>query len=100
MIRVLDWKGFIQSLMKLQGSIVRLIPGEAVLAIGEEARLLITVDDHGIQVRESQHKASLNLDAQSAVRLLCHPLSRVLYPDHPFLNLFPLPFQFPRADMF
>ncbi len=100
MIRVLDWKGFIGALLKLQGSIARLIPGKAVLAIGEEARLLITVDDKGTQVQESNQEADLNLDPQAAVRLLSHPLSQTLYPDHPFANWFPLPFQFPRADMF
>ena len=100
MLRVMDWQAFLQVLLQCKASHQPLTAGRRVLDIAQEARLSIACEGARVSVKASADRADMSLDAQAAVRLTTLPLSRALYPDHPFLDWFPVDFYLPLADSF
>ena len=100
MLRVMDWQAFLQVLLQYKASHQPLTAGRRVLDIAQEARLSIACEGARVSVKASADRADMSLEAQAAVRLTTLPLSRALYPDHPFLDWFPVDFYLPLADSF
>lgn len=100
MLRVFNWQPFLQTLLRFKASRLRLHSGRRVLDITGEGRFAITVSDSEVWVEATNDPADMTLDPQAAVRLTTLALSEDLYPNHPFDNWFPLPFDIPSADAF
>ena len=100
MIRVLDWQAFLSALLQFKASLEPLQEGERTLEIIEEGRFSICVKAGSATVERTDSRPDFSLDSLAAVRLVCPPLSKDLYANHPFLNWFPLPFDLPEADAF
>lgn len=100
MLSVFHWPAFLQTLLRFKASLSPLVPGHRVLEVLGEGAFEITVTDKIVSVRETALQPDLSLDPLAAVRLTTLPLSLSLYPHHPFINWFPLPFDIPAADAF
>lgn len=100
MIRVLDWQSFLESLLRFKATLAPLKQGRGVLEITGEGRFEINVNGSTVSVRPSDGQPDLALDSLAAIRLTCLPVGSGLYPNHPFLDWFPLPLSFPAADGF
>lgn len=100
MIRVLDWEGFLNSLLRFRQTLFGLAPGRKVLGIAGEGNFKILVSDSQVQVTKTQELSDLSLHPLAAVQLTAHGLSRQLFPRHPFLDWFPLPLHLSSADFF
>lgn len=100
MLRVTDWQAFLQVFLRYKACHQPLTPGRRVLDIAHETRLSIVCEGTQVCVQACANRADMSLDAQAAVRLTTLQLSRALYPDHPFLDWFPVDFYLPQADSF
>jgi len=100
MVSVFNWQAFLQTLLRFKASLQPLAAGQRVLDIAGTGAYEITVTDKIVSVRETGLEADMALDPLAALRLTTLPLSQPLYPQHPFFNWFPLPFDIPSADAF
>jgi len=100
MLRVFNWQRFLGVLLSWKAGFTALREGSRVLEIRGEDRLLLQVRDGLPRVSRTEDPADLTLGHQEAVRLLTLPYPEELFPGQPFLNWFPLPFDFPEADAF
>lgn len=97
---VVDWAGFLSTLLQFKANQQPLQDGQAVLGISGEGNHIITVQNGKVRVEKTDTEAALTLGSLAAIRLCTLPLGTDLYPDHPFRDWFPLPFMIPEADCF
>ncbi|HHT07683.1 MAG: GNAT family N-acetyltransferase [Christensenellales bacterium] len=100
MVRVFNWQAFLQTLLRFKVSRLPLHGGTRVLDITGEGRFAITVSGSEVRVEATSDPADMTLDPLAAVRLTTLALSSSLYPEQPFFDWFPLPFDIPSADAF
>ena len=101
---VLDFKRFVEPLMKLKAKQRTLAEGSFILKINGPSDTVYELSSHGtnVEIKESNSPPGLILDPLEAVKFFFSPLSAILYPkirESVFLqSLLPLPLFFENMD--